>query len=316
MDGDQRTKQRERLMAQSINAASRSRATDRFDQAMHTRGDPTGISQAPDRATMSYDYGYTGSSFPGGSLQPNDVQPFGTDYTRPRHAPHPSTLQALQQQQHHQNPSSHLHHQQQQSNLDPAQQPSRRRATAETTPLVPYESAMLYGFNQQGSPHGPFDLVPQYSTRQSAALEALSSQIAIPQYFAEEPTASGVPGLSPYPNALPYNQPGPMARPSSAHPFPATMADFVPIGMGTAAAQPEQQRQQQVDLQQQPVTDSSSLNQAWAPYQRALRSTFDQTRAGRLVEASESLLEISEWLVTNARDLGKSSLLKAIFFLV
>lgn len=314
MDGDQRTKQRERLMARSINAASRARATDRFDHAMHTRGDPTGISQAPDRATMSYDYGYTGNSFPGGSLQQNDVQPFGTDYTRPRQAPHPSTLQALQQQQHYQNPSSHLH-QQQQSNPDPAQQQSRRRATAETTPLVPYESAMLYGFSQQGSPHGPFDVVPQYSTRQSAALEALSNQIAIPQYFPEEPTASGVPGLSPYLNALPYNQPGPIAGPNSAHRFPATMADFAPIGTVTASVQQEQQQQQQVDPQQQSVTDSSSLNQAWAPYQRALRSTFDQTRAGRLVEASESLLEISEWLVTNARELGEFALLEG-FLLV
>ncbi|CEO58315.1 hypothetical protein PMG11_03046 [Penicillium brasilianum] len=303
MDGDQRTKQHERWMARSIDAASRGRgrATDRFSQAMHTRGNPTGISQAPDRATMSYDYGYTGDTFPGGPLQPNDVQAFGADYTRPRQAPHPSlghssqaSVQALlaQQQQHHSNPEA-------------AQQQSRRRAAPETTPLVPYESAMLYGFGQQGSAHGPFDVVPQYSTRQSAAIEALSNQMAIPQYFPEEPTGAGVPGLSPYLNTLPYNQPGPMARASNAHPFPTTMADFTSIGTGSSGqAVEQQQQQQQIDPSQQPVTDTSSLDQAYAQYQRALRSTFDQTRAGRLVEASESLMEISEWLVTNARDLG------------
>lgn len=286
MDGDQRSKQHERLMAQSINAARRGRghATDRFEQAMHTPGDPTGISQAPDRATMSYDYGYTGNSFPGGSLQPNDVQAFGTDYMRPRHAPHHPSLG--------------------QSSQDSVQQQSRRRATAETTPLVPYESAMLYGFSQQGSAHGPFDVVPQYSTRQSAAIEALSNQMAIPQYFAEEPTGSGVPGLSPYLSALAYNQAGPMARPNNTHPFPTTMADFTSIGTGSSG-QPVQQEQQQVDPSQQSEADPSSLAQAYAQYQRALRITFDQTRAGRLVEASGSLLEISEWLVTNARDLGR-----------
>jgi hypothetical protein len=318
MDGDQRIKQHERLMARSINAASRSRgrATDRFEQAMHTRGDPTGISQAPERAAMSYDYGYTGNSFPGGPLQPNDVQAFGVDYTRQRQTPHPSlghssqgSVQAHLAQQ--------LHQQQQQSNQEPTQQQSRRRATAETTPLVPYESGMLYGFSQQGSAHGPFDVVPQYSTRQSAAIEALSNQMGIPQYFPEEPTGPGVPGLSPYLNSLAYNQPSSMARPSNAHPFPTTMADFTPIGTGSSARldqSVQQQEQQQVDPSQQPATDPSSLDQA-SQYQRALHSTFDQTRAGRLVEASGSLLEISEWLVTNARDLGRfGSFLKSVFF--
>ncbi|GLI79266.1 hypothetical protein PoHVEF18_007596 [Penicillium ochrochloron] len=297
MDGDQRSKQHERWMARSINAASRGRgrAADRFEQAMHTRGDPTGISQAPDRATMSYDYGYTGNSFPGGSLQPNDVQALGTDYTRPRHAPHHASLGQPSQD----SVQAHLA----QHPDSTQQQQSRRRAPAETTPLVPYESAMLYGFNQQGSAHGPFDVVPQYSTRQSAAIEALSNQMAIPQYFAEEPTGSGVPGLSPYLNALAYNQPGSMARPNNAHPFPTTMADFTPIGTGSSA-QPVQPEQQQVGPSQQSETDPFSLEQAYAQYQQALRSTFDQTRAGRLVEASGSLLEISEWLVTNARDLG------------
>jgi hypothetical protein len=306
MDGDQRSKQHERLMARSIYASSRGRgrATDRFNQAMHTRGDPTGISQAPDRATMSYDYGYTGNSFPGGSLQPNDVQAFGTDYTRPRHAPHhPSLGQSSQD-----SAQAHLA-----QHSDSTQQQSRRRAAAETTPLVPYESAMLYGFSQQGSAHGPFDVVPQYSTRQSAAIEALSNQMAIPQYFAEEPTGSGVPGLLPYLNALAYNQPGPMARANSAHPFPTTMAVFTPIGTGSSS-QPVQTEQQQVDPSQQSETGPFSLEQAYAQYQRALRNTFDQTRAGRLVEASGSLLEISEWLVTNARDLGRfGSFLKKFF---
>jgi hypothetical protein len=35
-------------------------------------------------------------------------------------------------------------------------------------------------------------------------------------------------------------------------------------------------------------------------HEHILRRTFDQTRAGRLVEAGGSLLEISEWLVTHA----------------
>jgi hypothetical protein len=52
-------------------------------------------------------------------------------------------------------------------------------------------------------------------------------------------------------------------------------------------------------------SDPSNLEEAVGRYQRVLRRTFDHTRAGRLVEAGGLLLEISEWLVTNARDLGK-----------
>ncbi|KAJ5180275.1 hypothetical protein N7492_003485 [Penicillium capsulatum] len=264
MDGDQRVKQHERLMARSSNGAATGRATDRFD--MHPRGDPTGMSQAPDRAHMVYDYGYTGS-FHGGSLQANEMQTYGPDFIRARQAP-----------------------------SQPIHQRGRRQ---DMTAYVPYE---LYSFGQQGPTQGPFDIVPQYPTRQSAAIEALPSQFPVPQYFApEETTATGVPaGLSTYLNVhLPYNQPGPMARPNTTQPFPATMADFSAIGSApTSRVEPS------AEATQIPSSIPSSLDEAYAQYQRALRSTFDQTRAGRLVEASRSLLEISEWLVTNAQDLG------------
>ncbi|KAJ5570264.1 uncharacterized protein N7459_009694 [Penicillium hispanicum] len=290
MDGDQRMKQHERLMARSGNGAAGGRATDRFESTMHPRGDPTGMSQAPDRTLMSYDYGYTGSSFHGGSLQPNEVQAYPADFARPRQAPASQPIQ--------------MHPQQQQ----PQSQQPRRRAPQDVAPFVPYESAsMLYGFSQQDPAQGPFDVVPQYPTRPSAAIEALSNHFAVPQYFApEEPPGSAIPGLSSYLNAsqLSYNQPGPMARPNISQPFPATMTEFTPTGAAATSRLDPPPAQQQPDPSQLPSSHSSSLDEAYGQYQRALRSTFDQTRAGRLVEASRSLMEISEWLVTNARDLG------------
>lgn len=266
MDGDQRMKQHERLMARSGTGAATGRATDRFE--MHPRGDPTGMSQAPDRAQMSYDYGYTGNAFHGGPLQTNEVSGYQPEFARARQPAQPA--------------------------------PQQRGRRQEVPPFLPYD---LYGFGHQGPTQGPFDVVPQYPARQSAAIEALSTQFSVPQYFTpEEPSATGVPGaLSTYLNAqMPYNQPGLMARPSTTQPFPATMTDFPPVG-----AAPASRLEASADPSQLPSSDPSSLDEAYAQYQRALRSTFDQTRAGRLVEASRSLLEISEWLVTNARDLGK-----------
>ncbi|KAJ5674780.1 uncharacterized protein N7477_004714 [Penicillium maclennaniae] len=174
-----------------------------------------------------------------------------------------------------------------------SQSQSRRREQ-----FVPYESAMLYGFGQQGPAPGPFEAVPQYPTRQSAAIEALSNTFSVPQYFAPEDAPAGVHGLSPYLNAgVPYNQPGPMPRSSISQPFP-TMSDFSPIGHGRLNPPLGQDDGPRQDLPEH------SVDEAFSQYQLALRGTFDHTRGGRLVDASRSLLEISEWLVTNARDLG------------
>jgi len=248
MDGDQRMKQHERLMARSGNG---NRATDRLEPA-HPREDPTGMSQT--ERQMSCDYGYAGFQ--------SVSNVYGTDVRR-----------------------------------------ARRRE-----PFMPYESAMLYGFGQQGPAAGSFEAVPQYPTRQSAAIETLSNTFAVPQYFAPEDAPAGVQGLSPYLNAnMSYNQPGPMPRSSTSQPFPS-MFDYSPIGqLGRLDAplnQDDAPRQEQ---------DSQSVDEAFSQYQQALRSTFDHTRAGRLIDASRSLLEISEWLVTNARDLGKFRLFSFFF---
>ncbi|KAJ5302166.1 hypothetical protein N7508_007029 [Penicillium antarcticum] len=165
-----------------------------------------------------------------------------------------------------------------------AQQVQAPRAPRRRAPEAFYES-MLY-FNQQGPTQGPFEDVPQYPARQSAAIEALN-QFAVPQYF-EDTAGSGAPVLSSYLNPITYNQPGPM-RPTTQFPTGFTIG-------------PESMNRLEPELSLQ--SDPSNLEEAVGRYQRFLRRTFDQTRAGRLVEAGGLLLEISEWLVTNARDLG------------
>lgn len=256
-------------------------ATDRFRHAplQPMRGDPSDLSQATGRARMpTYaDYGYTDNPFQGGSLQPEELQPYVPDFARQQ--------QSLREQQQRQ------------------QQVQQQFAS--------YEPEMVYHLNQPGQAPtaAAYEVVPQYPTRQSAAIEALSSQFAVPQYFPPtEPTGTGVPAVvSPYltpqlPSGA-YNQPGPIGRSNTAQHFPATMADF------TTVAAPARLEQQSPPQQQQHmaagVSESMNLGEAHNQFQQALRGTFDHSRSGRLVEASRSLLEISEWLVANARELGK-----------
>ncbi|CAG7938893.1 unnamed protein product [Penicillium salamii] len=250
MDGDQR--KHEGSMSRSRTAPRRApgRATE-SDPAIQPRGDPTGMSQPPDQAPMSYDYGYTASSFHG-SLQSSDI-PSYQDFVRGRQ------ISALQ----------------------------RRR-------VPEYYDSMIYGF--QGPTPGPFEVVPQYQNR-PAAMD-LATQF-VPQYFAEESAESGVAGLSPSLYApMPYNQPNPMVRPNTTQSFPSNIPDFTAIGSGSMNRLDQEPQQ----------SDPSSLEEAIGQYQHLLRQTFDQTRAGRLAEAGASLTQISEWLVTNARELGKMML--------
>lgn len=304
MDGDnRRLKHHDRLRGPGHSSAAR------FAAMNNTRAvDSPALSAAERAQQMPYaDYGgYTGTAFQAGSLHANEVPgTYQQEFARHQQ----------QQPQHHQRqqhePQRRGQPQQQQ------QQPQQGIQHHQQPSFNPYESAMLYGF-QGPSAHsqGAYELVPQYSTRQSAAtMDALSNQFGVPQYYApEEPSSAGVVPqsvLSPYLSAQLQQQQSystnpqaaSIARPSTTaqqQPFAATMADYTSIGTApTARIDPQQHHQQQQQLSADP-----SLDEAYTQYQRALLLTFQHARAGRLVEASRSLLEISEWLVTNARDLG------------
>ncbi|PYI27301.1 hypothetical protein BP00DRAFT_439300 [Aspergillus indologenus CBS 114.80] len=310
MDGDILRMKQHDVNARFATRAGMSRrgAADRFRQAgapsAARGGDASSHATGRPRMSTYLDYGYTESPFQGGPLQGNELQPY------------PPTLRDQQQRQQH--PSVHQ-------------------------PLAPYDSEMVYDLSgQQGPTQATYEVVPPpYSARQSAAMEALSSQFGVPQYFPpNEPTGTGVPAVGPpyLPSTVPlsaYNPPPPggMGRSSVTHFYQANMTGLTSIGPGERMEQQQQQQQQQQQpsppppppqqqqpqqpqpppsqqpqqqLQQIPRTEFQSANvrEVYAQFQQAVQGTFDNTRAGRLVEASRSLLEISEWLVTNARELG------------
>ncbi|KAL2855471.1 hypothetical protein BJY01DRAFT_2485 [Aspergillus pseudoustus] len=178
--------------------------------------------------------------------------------------------------------------------------PALRDPQQRQQPFHSYESEIVYNLGQQGPTQTPYEVVPPYPSRQSAALDSLSGQFAVSQYFApNEPSGAGLattylaPGIS----MSPYNQPGPIGRSSATHAFSANMADMTLVG---AAGQQQPSSHSQPQTLSEPSPSAEPLRQ----FQRALRGTIDHTRAGRLVDASRSLLDISEWLVVSARELG------------
>lgn len=76
------------------------------------------------------------------------------------------------------------------------------------------------------------------------------------------------------------------------------------IAMG-AMLQPEPETMEEEDFQGQ----GPGVEAAYTAYQIALKQIFQNVKNGRLGEASQSLLEVSEWLLGHVGDLGGYSFL-------
>lgn len=166
-----------------------------------------------------------------------------------------------------------------------------------------------FGRPDLGSPSSIHRIsLSEYTSR---AIGALADTVGVAQYLppmarAHDLTTQLTAG---YHQHVPLSDPFPA---SDTHQT-AVMTGYNSTSAALSAGTPEYTRllasrqrpmdQRQIDLHQNSV---GSLGEAFGRYQHALSQTFDFTRAGRLVDASRSLLEISEWLVGNARELGTS----------
>ncbi|KAF3925966.1 hypothetical protein ABW20_dc0106869 [Dactylellina cionopaga] len=152
----------------------------------------------------------------------------------------------------------------------------------------PYSQNMGYNMPQSTSN----DLYEQaYPPRQpaAAAIEVLSNQFGVSPYYADGSQHAAA-SVSPqqaqaqYPN-MPY-----AGR-------PAGQAYGAPIAMA-----PEENQQFMYPNPEEPNPDQA-MDAAYNQYQDALRSCFQNVRDGRMAAAGSALLEISEWLLSNAVDL-------------
>ncbi|KJF59963.1 hypothetical protein, variant [Coccidioides immitis RS] len=158
-----------------------------------------------------------------------------------------------------------------------------------------YDPGMVYNIAPQAQPHSPYDTASHYQPRHSAAIEVLATQFGVPQYYPtdESPATESTHYLTTQVQQTPYSQPHSATRSHIATSFPETMAGF----NTSVAPEPPNPSERLRE-------PSSGLEDAYNRYQQALRQTFENIRIGRLITASRSLLEMSEWLLGNAVDLG------------
>ena len=179
-------------------------------------------------------------------------------------------------------------------------QPEYVQETPRQRQFPHYAPQMMYNVQQQQpQPQSPYDPVGQYQARQTPAVEVLSNQFGVPQYYnpGEGTNVSGPAGLpqqyqtAAYQQPLHYNPPASLTRSTLASPYPTMAAEF---GQEASAEVPEQ-----------PQQGPDMFAQYYDQYKTALRQTNENTSKGNLIEAGKLLLTISEWLLAHASELGK-----------
>lgn len=167
----------------------------------------------------------------------------------------------------------------------------------------------LYSLPPQ--PHSStYTPVPPFAPRQTAAIEVLASQFGgTSQYYVpgESPTTVP-PGVSHHQSSSQFSSPPYGQYSPSASRLPPAFSSNIPElnqpGPSEPVDDPEFGQQQQ--------TNSVAFDDAYNQYQTALKRTFQNAREGRLGEAGTSLLTITDWLLSNAVELGKWNI--SLFF--
>ena len=161
---------------------------------------------------------------------------------------------------------------------------------------------MSYNLPQQAPQQAAYEAVQQFQPRQSAAVEVLSNQFNVPQYYptnesSSAPTLAQQYASAPFQQQMAYQQSAQTGRSALPATYGVGIADY------EQAPLPDVIEQQQQSQPEQP--DNSGYDAAYNQYLDALRRAFQDIRDGRLVEAGRCLLEISEWLLGHAGELGE-----------
>lgn len=178
------------------------------------------------------------------------------------------------------------------STTDYAQPDSRQTQSFGGT----YTPAMMYNVQQTGGPQSAavYDASQQFSSRQAAGLPMMATDVAAP-YFSSEPTNAAATSTMQAQSASSstpqvYQQPG-------LHGY--STGSMAAIGGMAAQTTPA------ADVRmEEEYPAAAGLDEAYASYQSALKEIFQNIRNGVLATASESLLNVSDWLLSHVVDLG------------
>uniref|UniRef100_A0A093VU41 Gag polyprotein n=1 Tax=Talaromyces marneffei PM1 TaxID=1077442 RepID=A0A093VU41_TALMA len=152
-----------------------------------------------------------------------------------------------------------------------------------------YDTDFLYGFDQSGTAQMSYGMsLPENLGGLSSGARFRVPQQYFPSPDDDESVSQYLSTQEQLAAAYHPQQRSPLGRQIDT----STMTSFNPTGsLGSMRQQATQQ-------------NMTNLEEAYNQYRRALITVFGSTQRGNLNEASRLLLDLSAWLIDNARDLG------------
>lgn len=173
-----------------------------------------------------------------------------------------------------------------------------------------YPSQGMYNVSPQSQQSSPYDPVPNLQPRPAAGIEVLSSQLGVPQYYNTGETTSA-PVLA---SMTHHYAPAQFQQPLQYQPQVSLAQSTLPSSYNSGIT--DFHRPSTPEAIEPSEEVPSAMEHAHGEYLRAVKSTFENTRAGKLVEAGNSLLDLSGWLIQNASQLGSSDVLMKLEILL
>ncbi|KAI0446632.1 hypothetical protein F4803DRAFT_475573 [Xylaria telfairii] len=165
-----------------------------------------------------------------------------------------------------------------------------------------YNTSMLYNVPQASAQSAVYDANQQFPSRQGAGLQMMPADVAAP-YFPSEPTnAAATAGLQPQTpssSTTAVYQQNPTDQRMLQQSYPSTITPMSAL----AQTGPEQIVEDEEYTAAAPA-QTAQMGEAYEQYQSALRDIFMNIQNGVLQTAGESLLGVSEWLLSKVVDLG------------
>lgn len=167
-----------------------------------------------------------------------------------------------------------------------------------------YNPNMMYPVGQTG-PQNPYDAAQQFQGRQPAPMPMMAGNV--PQYFQSDASAAAA-AVAATASTIPAGQAAGAATPSSAiYPqqpqIPGFSASLPSLGGGAGASQPGDKTMAVDDPEYS--ASGTGMEERWADYQNRLAGVFQNIQSADLRRARESLLGVSNWLLTQVVDLGR-----------
>lgn len=161
-----------------------------------------------------------------------------------------------------------------------------------------YNPPMMYSVPQASAQNAVYDTSQQFPSRQPAAMQIMQTDVATP-YFPSEPTNTATaPSLQSHASSSSTSavyQQSPVGQRTMLQNYSSGMAPMSGMAQNSTPDQP---------MEEQDYPQTTEMGEAYEQYQSALREVFTNIRSGVLQAASDSLLNISEWLLSKVVELG------------